>query len=128
MAKTEVEITPATLAWRPGTQEQVARRQMAAAERQAKAGIDGDGEPLVGKDGQRLDLYESGALWREYSVLEEPGGGATLILKDHARYVLAELGGKHKSLTLSAPYQAHLETELASLLTENAFIKEDGDR
>ncbi len=125
MAKVEVEITPATLVLKPGTNDQIARKQMAKAQAQAKAGIDGDGKPLRGKDGQRLDLYQSGALWREYSVTESDDG-AELTLKEHAKYVFAELGGKYKSLTLSPAYQAQLDAEIEPTLSQNAFIKEDG--
>lgn len=121
---TEVEITPSTLGLKSGTQSQIGRKQMTALEAQAASGIDGDGAALIGKDGQRLNLSKSGALWHEYTVDEEPDG-AGLTLKDYAQYVFAELGGKYKSLTLAPQNLAQLETELEPLLDANTFILED---
>lgn len=125
MSKTEVEITPSTLALKSGTQSQIGRKQLAALEAQAAAGIDGDGAALVGKDGQRLTLSKSGDLWRETDITEEDDGAGLSFRKEYAKYVFAELGGKYKSLTLAPQNLAQLETELEPLLDQNAFILED---
>lgn len=125
MAKVEVIITEEKLKLPSGTQEKIAQRQLFYLEAQASAGIDGDGRPMVGKDGAKLDLHDSqsGGLWQSRSISESPDGAQVTFAKDYARHVFQELGGRFKSLTLSPSYQSRLDADIQPFLNE-AYLEE----
>jgi len=119
----DVLITKEVLKLPSGTQEKIANKQLFYLEAQANAGIDGDGKAMKSKSGTKLDLHESGDLWRERSVSETPDGAQVTFTKDYARHVFAELGGRHKSLTLSPQYLSRCETDIQPFLNE-AYLEE----
>ena len=89
-----------------------------ALEAQALAGLNRDGQPLLGKGGKRLDLHSSGRLWR--NVTESPGEGGLIFLEPYAEAVLVG----YKADGLNEASQQALEDRLGPLLDQHVTNKE----
>lgn len=89
-----------------------------ALEAQALAGLDRDGSPLIGSKGQRLDLHQSGALWR--NVTEAPGAGGLVFEVPYAAVVLQ----KYKADGLNDASLSGLEERLKPVFDQQVTNKE----
>jgi hypothetical protein len=86
------------------------REAREALEAQALAGINRDGQPIVGAGGRRLDLHDTGRLWQD--VTEAPAQGALIFNAPYAETVLK----KYKADALAPASQEGLTRKLEPLL------------
>lgn len=89
-----------------------------ALEAQSLAGLNRDGQPLLGKSGNRLDLHDTGRLYR--NVTEAPAQGGLIYNEPYAQEVLT----KYKADALNDASQAALEEKLTPMLNEQVTNQE----
>jgi hypothetical protein len=94
------------------------REAREALEQQALAGIDAKGQPILGKDGQRLDLHDTGAMWQD--VTEAPAQHALIFNQPYAGIVLK----KYNADALAPASQVALERKIEAPLDPHITNKE----
>lgn len=118
MLKFEIVVTEEEVVISPQGESTLLHATREALEAQASAGINRDGQPIVGKGGKRLDLHDTGAMWR--NVTEAPAQGGLVFNEPHAEHVLT----KYKADGLSPASEAELEKRLEPLLDEHVTNRE----
>jgi hypothetical protein len=117
MLKFEIIVTEEEVELSSEGESELLHESRLALEAQALAGLDRDGAPILGKGGKRLDLHETGALWR--NIKEAPAEGGLLFEEPYAEAVLT----KYKADALNEASQAEIETKLKPTLDTEVKLK-----
>ena len=117
MLKFEIVITEEEVVLSDAGEAALLSATREALEAQALAGIDRDGQPILGRSGKRLDLHDTGALWSQ--VTEAPAAGGLVFASDHASVLI-----KYKADALNDASQKALEERLTPTLQEQVTNRE----
>lgn len=118
MLKFEIEVTEEEIEFSEAGETQLLQESLEALEAQALSGVDRDGAPIIGRSGKRLDLHETGRLWKNVTVVPAEEG-----LRFNEGYA-GEVLTKYKADGLNEASQAALEERLTPMVNEQVTNKE----
>ena len=118
MLKFEIIITEEEVVLSDAGEAALLSESLKALEAQALAGLDRDGQPIIGRSGKRLDLHgETGELWSK--VTQAPAEGGLVFGSDHASVLT-----KYKADGLNEASQKALEEKLSPTMQDQVTNRE----
>lgn len=114
----EIEVTEEEIVFSAEGEMQLLEDAAAALEAQDLAGLNRDGQPIVGRSGKVLDLHDTGALFR--NVTPAPAQGGLIYNQPYAE----EVFDRYKADALNDASMAALEEKLTPMVNEQTTNQE----
>lgn len=114
----EIIVTEEDVVVSPEGDSQLLHAAREALEAQSLAGLNRDGQPLLGRSGNTLDLHDTGRMYRD--VTEALAQGGLIYNAPYAEEVLL----RYKADALNQASLAVLEEKLTPMLNEQVTNKE----